>query len=284
MIDVVAAELSARYTPRRHREHMLSFGSPAEWEEYLERYLARDDLPELLRESLKGTERVVFAINQDIRKRIKNATDEYDVFDFALAVHCLQGKQYVAFMAEQTKENGKEEEEGKGKENPIRYSLMEARRNLAVLRKACKEAPEEYPGLSRYTAVRWLCYRFATGVEKNIDLAGHQIRVLNGALESLPAATRNAALRVMNGRQREDADVARFAPMLVECGIFYRLIDALPQKLRGVARMLMAGSRHSVIAKTLGMSEEEVTAYRNELRRLAASLRPGTGPRERHDG
>ena len=274
LIDVVFAALSARYAPRRHQKRKLSFGSAAEWEEYLDDYLALDELADLFQKCIEDTERVVAVIARDIRSRIKNATDEYDVYDCALAVHCLSGSQYSAFLGEQAGEKGLN-----------RYSLMEARRALAVLRKACKEAPEKYPHISRYTAVRWLCYSFATGAETNVDRAAHRIRELNRMLERLPDATRRAALRVMDGRRHEAADdVARQAPMLADCGAFYLLLATLPGDLRGFARMLMDGSRHADIAARFGVSKDEVAAYRAAIQRLLAALRPGTGRGERGAG
>lgn len=103
-------------------------------------------------------------------------------------------------------------------------------------------------------------------------------------LKDLPAATRNAALRVMDGRRHKDADdVARQAPMLADCGAFYRLFATLPKTLRGLARMLMDGSRHADIAARFGASKDEVADYRAAIQRLLAALRPGTGRRERDD-
>ena len=171
-----------------------------------------------------------------------------------------------------------------GEKGLNRYSLMEARRALAVLRKACKEAPEKHPHVSRYAAVRWLCYCFATALEKNVDRAAHRIRELNRMLEGLPDATRAAALRVMDGRRHEAADeVARQAPLLAEYGAFYRLVATLPGDLRGFARKLMDGSRHADIAARYGVSKDEVAAYRAAIQRLLAASRPGTGNGERDD-
>ena len=154
LINVVAATLIERYTPRRHRkQRMLQFGSSGAWEDYLNDYFALDELAEVFRKCSDGTERVVVVIASEIRARIKNTTDEYDIYDFALAVHCLPSRQSFAFLGEQAGEQGVN-----------RYSLMEARRGLAVLRKACKDAPDKYPEVSRSTAVRWLCFCFGTGV------------------------------------------------------------------------------------------------------------------------
>ena len=273
LIGVVSAALSARFAPRRHQKHELLFGTAAEWEEYLDDYLALDELADLFQKCLEDTERVVAVISRDIRRRIKNATDEYDVYDYALGVHCLSGSQYVAFLGEQAGEKGLS-----------RYSLMEARRALAVLRKACKEAPDKHPHVSRQTAVHWLCYCFATGVETNVDRAAHRIRELNRLLEGLPDATRAAALRVMDGRRHGAADdVARQAPMLADCGAFYRLLANLPGDLRGFARMLMDGRRHADIAARYGLSKDEVAAYRAAIQRLLAALGPGARSGERDD-
>ena len=274
LIKVVAATLSERYTPRRHRKQcMLKFGSSDDWEYYLNEYFASDEIADVFRKCLVGTERVVVVIASDIRSRIKNTTDEYDIYDCTLAVHCLPSRQSLAFLGEQAGEQGLN-----------RYSLMEARRGLAVLRKACKEAPEGYPNVSRHTAVRWLCYCYGAGMEKNVDLAGHRISELNRTLEGLPTVTRTAALHVMDGRRHAAAaDIARQAPMLADCGAFYRLLAALPDELRGLARMLMAGSRHADIAERFGMSKEEVAAYHRAIQRLVVSLQPRTGRRERHD-
>ena len=75
-------------------------------------------------------------------------------------------------------------------------------------------------------------------------------------------------------RHAAAADIARQALMLADCGAFYRLLAALPDEQRGLARMLIAGRRHADIAARFGMSTTEVAAYRRAIQRLVASLRP----------